>query len=339
MVDKPESYKKKQVFEEPTQPEAVEIDLSTQQLFEEKQTFTPMAMPEPEAEQQLEAALKPRKVSGKLKLALASFAGLCTWQLADGWYNALASQNWLGMGWAAFGTAVAGAGALALSKELFKLRRLKKQIAMDMQVANIIEQDNRKRAKAFITSMHSEYPDEQPTFQQWQSAANDDHSAEHLFTLYDNIVLTGTDQQAKTIISQFSSQCAVLVAASPFALADIGIVAWRAMSMINKLSKLYGVELGYWSRIALLRQVFITMAAAGASEVAIDAGVDILSMDMTARVSTRLAQGVGVGLLVARLGIRTIDLLRPVAWQEKQRITLMDMRANLLKSLKTLTFK
>lgn len=333
-----ESYKRKQVFEE-ERTDKVEPELSASQLFEEQQVFTPVAMPEEAVEAPLETSLRPKKLSRWAKLGITSFAGLCSWQLLDAWYSAFTTQNWLGMGWAAFGTALAVTGAGAIGKEWLKLRRLKKQISMNDNVEKLIESDDRKQADLFISGLHKQEGVEQPQFQQWKEAKNETHSAEHLFTLYDNLVLTGKDMQAKTIISQFSSQCALLVAASPFAIADIGIVAWRAMKMINELSKLYGVELGYWSRVALLRQVFITMAAAGATEIAVDAGADILSMDMTARVSTRLAQGVGVGLLVARLGIRTIDLLRPVTWQESQRITLMDMRANLLKSVKTLTFK
>lgn len=333
------SYKPKKVFEEARTDEINTESLNAAKLFEQQQTFTPVALPEEEVESPLETALTPKKVSRWTKLGLISFGGLCSWQLLNSWYTAAVSQDWLGLGWAAFGSAVALAGASAIGKEWFKLRRLKKQISMNDKVDAIIEADQRKQAEEFIQSLHKHKSVEQPQFQQWVDAKNESHSAEHLFTLYDNLVLASKDMQAKSIVSQYSSQCAILVAASPFALADIGIVAWRAMKMINELSRLYGVELGYWSRVALLRQVFVTMAAAGATEVAVDAGVDILSMDMTARVSTRLAQGVGVGLLVARLGIRTVDLLRPVSWKESQRFTLMDMRTNLLKSLKTLTFK
>jgi putative membrane protein len=334
-----ETYRQKQVFEEETAKQDEDPELSAAQLFEQQQVFTPVAMPEEAVESPLEASLQPKKVSRWAKLGIASFAGLCSWQLLDAWYSAVTTQDWLGLGWAAFGTALVAAGAGALGKEWLKLRRLKKQISMNDKVAQLIESDDRKQAEQFIVGLHKQKASEQPQFQQWTEAKNDTHSAEHLFTLYDNLVLSSKDIQAKALISQYSSQCGLLVAASPFAIADIGIVAWRSMKMINELSRLYGVELGYWSRIALLRQVFITMAAAGATEVAVDAGADILSMDMTARVSTRLAQGVGVGLLVARLGIRTVDLLRPVEWQDSKRITLMDMRTNLLKSLKTLTFK
>lgn len=73
--------------------------------------------------------------------------------------------------------------------------------------------------------------------------------------------------------------------------------------MINALCEVYGIELGYWSRIRLLRLVFVNMAAAGASELAIDASMDMMSMDLAGKLSVRAGQGLGIGILTARLAL------------------------------------
>ena len=84
---------------------------------------------------------------------------------------------------------------------------------------------------------------------------------------------------------------------------------------MNKIAEIYGIELGYFSRIRLLRMVLVNIAFAGATEVAQDIGMDWLSQDVTAKLSTRIAQGIGVGLLTARLGVKAMELCRPLAFQ------------------------
>jgi putative membrane protein len=125
-----------------------------------------------------------------------------------------------------------------------------------------------------------------------------------------------------------------MVAVSPLAAADMLLVAWRNISLINRISKEYGVELGYWSRIKLLRMTLINMATAGGTELAIDAGMDLLSMDLTAKLSTRAAQGVGVGLLTARLGIKAAELMRPIQFNDDTALRLRDVRDQVFISVK-----
>ncbi|GAK82758.1 membrane protein YcjF [Vibrio ponticus] len=74
--------------------------------------------------------------------------------------------------------------------------------------------------------------------------------------------------------------------------------------MIDNLADVYGIELGYWSRLQLFKSTLVNMAAAGASELAIDASMDLMSMDLAGKLSARAGQGIGVGILTARLGLK-----------------------------------
>jgi putative membrane protein len=56
-------------------------------------------------------------------------------------------------------------------------------------------------------------------------------------------------------------------------------------------------------------------------------------MDLAGRVSTRVAQGVGVGLLTGRLGLKAITLMRPLPWQPDQQPKLSEIRRDLLLKL------
>ncbi len=74
------------------------------------------------------------------------------------------------------------------------------------------------------------------------------------------------------------------------------------------------IELGYYSRLRLFRLVLLNIAFAGASELVREVGMDWMSQDLAARLSTRAAQGIGAGLLTARLGIKAMELCRPLPW-------------------------
>ena len=83
----------------------------------------------------------------------------------------------------------------------------------------------------------------------------------------------------------------------------------------------------------LVKLVLVNMAFAGASEVVADLGMDMLSMDLAGRVSTRVAQGVGVGLLTGRLGLKAINIMRPLPWMEGEQPRLSEIRRDLLSQL------
>lgn len=109
--------------------------------------------------------------------------------------------------------------------------------------------------------------------------------------------------------------------------------------MVDQLAKVYGVELGYWSRIKLFKAVLLNMALAGVSELAVDASVDLFSMDLAGRLSARAGQGVGVGILTARLGIKAVGLLRPLPWHPDRQLKLSAVRKQVVSKVAALLAK
>jgi hypothetical protein len=93
------------------------------------------------------------------------------------------------------------------------------------------------------------------------------------------------------------------------------------------------IELGYWSRIRLIRQVFRNMLYAGATELVTEVGMDLLGAELTAKLSARAAQGVGAGLLTARLGMRTMEACRPLPWCADEKPKVGELRKRLIGQL------
>ena len=169
--------------------------------------------------------------------------------------------------------------------------------------------------------------------QQWQQQRQSHWTDTEVTTRFEHDILAKVDQTAVRRIRKWSLEAAALVAISPSSLADMLLLLWRNQRMISELSQLYGVKLGYWSRIKLWRQILTNLAYAGVSELIVDMGSQWLSTELVARLSARAAQGVGAGLLTARLGLQTIRLVRPLPYVYTQKPSLLSMQKLLVKDL------
>ncbi|WP_321281403.1 TIGR01620 family protein [uncultured Vibrio sp.] len=342
-------FKQKQVFSDNVlekEKDAVSEDLTSQQAFSDKETFVPVTVqedqPETEQELQLEHVIRPK--SGRKWLAtglLTAFSGLVGWQAIDSVVTAVQTSDWLALGWAGFIATIASFGIGALGKELWKLRKLRNHFSIQEESELLVGSDSVGKGKAFCEKVaeQSGVLAENPGFDRWKNSVNPAHNDAEILDMYDSMVVSQQDKLATKIVSQHATESAALVAVSPLAAADMLLVAWRNFKMIDNLSKVYGVELGYASRIKLLKAVFVNMAAAGASELAIDAGMDLMSMDLAGKVSARAGQGLGVGILTARLGLKAMTLLRPLPWYPERQVKLGTIRKAVVAKVASITMK
>ncbi|WP_299018239.1 YcjF family protein [uncultured Photobacterium sp.] len=328
-------YKSKILFDEPEQQSSQsEPDLTAQQQFAEDNSFLPETMPEPDVEEQLVKTLasKPKRSSRWFKGLLVAGAVMTGWQTLDYVLTAYQSADWLALGWSTIVAAVAATGITALGRELVKLSRLKQRQSERDQAQQLLNADGIGQGKAFCMKLakQSVIRDDHAEYDRWLQSLAATHNDREVLELYDQMVLSHQDKLARRLVTKYASEAAVMVAVSPLAVADMLLVAWRNFRFIEQVSAVYGVELGYWSRIKLVKLVLANMAVAGATEMIADTGMDMLSMDLAGRMSTRVAQGVGVGLLTGRLGLKAISLMRPLPWQSEQQPKLSEIRKDLV---------
>lgn len=282
-------------------------------------------------------------LGGAVVLFLAATVAQTIQWLIDSWQQ----KQWISLAFALICGVVLVLGLCTIFKELRELVRLKKRLRLKTKS----EQLWLESAGNFSGNLSTQYADEgkklcldiaktlkiephSAPFLQWQNQLNEGYSAQEVMYLFSQNVLSEWDQKAKKLISKNAIESAVIVAMSPLAIVDIFFIAWRNIRLVHQLAALYGIELGYISRLRLLRMVLINMAFAGATEVIQDMGMEWLSQDLTAKVSARVAQGVGVGLLTARLGIKTMELCRPLAFVKEEKPRLSHIHQELLSHLK-----
>ncbi len=290
------------------------------------------------AEAAVDAALRPKRslwrkmVMGGLALFGASVVG----QGVQWTMNAWQTQDWVALGGCAAGALIVGAGVGSVVTEWRRLWRLRQRAHERDEARELLHSHSVGKGRAFCEKLAQQAGIDQshPALQRWYAAIHETQNDREIVGLYAHLVQPVLDAQARREISRFAAESTLMIAVSPLALVDMAFIAWRNLRLINRIATLYGIELGYYSRLRLFRLVLLNIAFAGASELVREVGMDWMSQDLAARLSTRAAQGIGAGILTARLGIKAMELCRPLPWIDNDKPRLGDFRRQLIGQLK-----
>lgn len=264
---------------------------------------------------------KPVKSWGKKVLILLMTIGVVifTWQCYVTLMNLLASNVILG---SVFGGLLA-VFAIVISVEIFRFYKGQRQLAKAEQLreqsALFVRERSHGKAGTFITELKSVYQhtvqgellltclNKQPDY------LNDAEVIEYLSEHF----LAQLDQQAYRLIQNESVNIGVLIAVSPLAVLDALVALWRSFRLVNKINNIYGLSLtrvGQWQ--VFFKIIKMTLLAAG-TEAAISTMIEKTSTGMTGMVAGSVAQGIGVGIYVSRLGHEAIKQSRPIMINKK----------------------
>lgn len=321
------------------EPERTE-PLTAQKLFEEKHTFIPQEVNDTVELDgiDIETPLLKKRTHWGVKGLIGGFLGLTMWQSIDHVITAIHSADFLALGWASLLSLAAIMGATAIGRELWTLRKLKNRSEIKQQVQELIETNGLGEAKPFCERLAKNgLQHTTAEYTRWENSVESHHDNAEVFEMYDAMVLSEQDKKARGLITKHAGESALMVALSPLAVVDMLLVAWRNIRLIEQISQVYGVELGYWGRLRLFKMVLQNMAFAGATEMATDVGVDMLSTGLAGKLSTRAAQGLGIGLITARFGLKTMNLMRPLPWQAGSAPKLSDVRKTIVSQLLSTT--
>lgn len=225
-------------------------------------------------------------------------------------------------------------------REFSGFRQFRQQENTQRHAQDILTDESHMSAVALCNQISEKLPCDMVSEENntWQALDHNELNDVEIMQLYSRNVLSKVDQKALSEIAKFSTESVVLVALSPIAIVDMLLMFWRNLRMVNKIAALYGLKLGYWSRIKLIKQVVVNMAYAGASELVADLGADLIGADMLGKLSARMAQGLGAGMLTSRLGLKTMHMCRPIPFTDDAP-KLNQVRKQIVKQVKALMVK
>ncbi|WP_206074147.1 TIGR01620 family protein [Pseudoalteromonas rubra] len=194
--------------------------------------------------------------------------------------------------------------------EIRALGRLKKLEQQRAGAQRLLSSNQIGEAQAWLKPLLKQHDKAQVS--QFMATIQPHFTDQEVLTLYDNTLLQDVDERARSLIAQFASTSALMVAISPMAITDMLAVLWRGVVLIEKISQLYGIKLGYRSRIELYRLLLKQIIFVGASELLSDLAATSLGAELLGKLSARSAQGLSAGVFTARLGYKAMALCRPI---------------------------
>lgn len=337
----------KQIFSEEQMPEQ---SIQPKQEFDEQDVMIEADNLENQANEtawRMNEDLKPSRFWVRLLLLTFVLLGIATLAQSIQWLiDTFNAHQWIYFAFAIGFFIISLTSIGILIQEWRKLVILRKHQQNQQKSRQFLLEENRTESsdealafcQSVLKTLHRT-PNMAYAKQRWQQQVDQAHNSQEVLYLFSENILMPLDKQVKNLIAKNAAENAVIVAISPLATVDILMVAWRNIALINKITRLYGIELGYVSRLRLFKMVITNMAFAGATEMATDLGTEFFSQNFTAKLSMRAAQGIGVGLLTARLGIKAMEFCRPIAFQPEERPKIAHIRQTLLSSMKKVFFE
>ncbi|AWB67103.1 TIGR01620 family protein [Saccharobesus litoralis] len=279
---------------------------------------------------------KPIRLFNPWTLLIVSIAAISGYEWLDMLVNQFTSSPVLVSLYSVFFASLAFIVGKLGWQEYRALRSLKKQTALQSLSSDQAQASFSKRQAVQLCEAHYAGLQEVTLTSQSEKFISQQQHCQHaqdVFELYQSTVLTELDKQAHRLIAKTATETAVITALSPLAILDMLGGAIKQIRMVNQLARLYGVEFGYIGRVRLVKHILLHMSLTGGSELLTDLAADSLSVDLTGRISLMAAQGLGVGLLTARLGARSVQAIRPFTHNASAVIKLTDIRKALIKEL------
>jgi putative membrane protein len=176
-------------------------------------------------------------------------------------------------------------------------------------------------------------PDLKTALERFYVILNDSHQDRDVCHLFSTQVMKEIDQQAYCIVSQRAKETALLVMISQVALIDTVLTLWRNVRMIRDIATLYGTRPGVLGTFSLTASVLQNLVYADVSGMIADATAEMLGGSVISMMSSQITQGLGSGILTARLGIQTMQACRPLPFTPEEKPRLKEIRWDIMTSL------
>jgi len=149
-------------------------------------------------------------------------------------------------------------------------------------------------------------------------AVDNCHSNQEVCTLYSQRVLQPIDQQAQAIVAQRAGETALMVVFSPFPLLSTVLTLWRNLKMMRDIAHLYGGHPSFIASMNLSMMVIQNLIYAGVSEVIANSIARLFDKSLSSILAGQMSQGIGSAIISARIGLKTIELCRPMPFAEDE---------------------
>ena len=284
-------------------------------------------VPGPPAEQQPAAAVpnRRRRYSLTMKLGLAGLiAAFCGWLGVDLYLWVASAFNFsIRLGWAATAVAAAGiaaAGAM-IAHEVRGYLTLKNveatQQLLAVQWENMRPFDMQEAIRAVIAGIPRDR-EGGAAIEAFQRKVQRHHSPAQQIELFSQTVMAPLDRRAEAIVRRASARAFGITAISPTAITDALFFIACSVRMVREIAACYGHRPTAFATAHLLRRLVVEAGKLGAVDFAGATLTQHIGGAVAERVATSAAESIYAAQRMARLGLVTMGLCRPIPFRRNE---------------------
>jgi len=223
------------------------------------------------------------------------------------------------IGWLALGlTALLIISTVALlTKEIVSLSKLKKLGNLKIRGQQCHENNELKPAKKYakeIKRLYEHTPKRDWILRTLKEQEQTIMDGRELIELVDIEIGSPLDKEVQKVIAETAKKVSVITAIAPGPFIDMAAVTLLNLTMIRKISSIYGVSPGLWGLSRLGRNILAHLALSGGLAMTSDLLQPLIGSSIAAKLSKKLGEGMINGAITIRIGISAQEVTRPIPY-------------------------
>jgi len=266
-----------------------------------------------------------RRGSRAVRLGMAGLAtAFVGWLGVDAYlWIASAFERSIALGWAATAAVAAGVGgaALVIARELRSFLALRDVEALQRRIAAQSDVMRPADMQASIRGVLAAIPkdrESEAAIATFQRKVQRHHSGAQQLALVSQTVLATFDRRAEAIVRRASTRAFAINAISPTAVTDALFFLATSIRMVREIAACYGHRPTAAATVHLLRRLMVEAGKLGAIDLAAATFTQHIAGAVVERVATSAAESMYAAQRMARLGLATMQLCRPVPFQPQE---------------------
>ena len=271
-----------------------------------------------------------------LALALSGLGGLLSLAsglaLADLINRLVAYSAALGAVGLVFAALLLIALIVLIGREIIALSRLAHVEHLRQRAESTLARDDREAARLLaqeLTTLYAARPDMARARNQLAEHLGDIVDGADLVRLTERSLMSDLDREAVTAITQAAKRVSIVTAVAPRAIFDVAMVIAQSALLVRKLAELYGARPGGLASLRLAKVVLGHLAVTGGMALGEGLVEQLLGHGVAAKLSAKLGEGLVNGMMTARVGLSTLDVVRPLPFNALERPKLSDILVEL----------
>lgn len=218
------------------------------------------------------------------------------------------------------------------AREFAALARLARVEHLRARAEATLGNDDRDAARSLagdLTALYASRPDMARARGELARHMADIVDGADLVRLAERRLMQDLDRQAITLITHAARRVSIVTAVAPRAIFDVAMVIAQSAILVRKLAELYGARPGGLASLKLARVVLGHLAVTGGMALGEGVVEQLLGHGLAAKLSAKLGEGMVNGMMTARVGLSTLDVVRPLPFTALARPKLGDILAEL----------